>query len=70
MFWCHSQIRGHLGRLKRFLSCSALQGGLSACGIGQEGGKENVDPAPSSKPPRTPRAKKVGSVLVSRCGSL
>lgn len=60
---------GHMGRLKRLLSCSTLQGGLRACGIGQEGGKENLDPAPSSKPPRTPKSKKVGTVLTkqSRC---
>ena len=47
--------------------CSVLQGGLHACGIGGEGGKENVEPVPYSKPPRTPRAKKVCAISVS-CG--
>lgn len=48
---------------------SAFQVGLSACGIGQECGKENADPAPKGKPPRTPRAKNVSYVFVkqSRC---
>lgn len=45
-----------------------LQGGLHACVIGQEVGKENVDPAPKGKPPRTPRAKKVSTVFVNRIG--
>ena len=51
------------------MSSSTLQGGLEACVIGQEGGKENVDPAPKPKPPRTPRAKKVSTVFVEgrRC---
>lgn len=47
-----------------------LQGGLRTCGIGQEGGKENVDPAPKGKPPRTPRAKKVCTVFVNKSGSV
>lgn len=45
------------------LLCSTLQGGLEACGTVQEGGKENVDPAPYSKQPRTPRAKKVSAIF-------
>lgn len=48
------------------LSWNTLQGGLDACGIGQDGGKKNVDPALKPKQPRKPRAKKVGTVVVVR----
>ena len=59
VFWCHSNVGGYLGREKRLLPCCSLQGGLHAGGIGQDVGKENVNPTPQPKPPRMPRAKKV-----------
>lgn len=46
------------------LLCNAAQGGLSQCAIGQEGGKENVDPAPIPNLPRMRSTKKVRFVLL------
>ena len=63
---CHSNLRGYLGRELLLLPCCVLQGGLRAGGIGQDHGKENVDPTPKPKPPRTPRKKKVSTVSVSQ----
>lgn len=50
--------------VKCLLSWNTLQGGLDACVIGQDTGKENVDPTPVPKHPRMPRAKKVSTVIV------
>lgn len=44
--------------------CNALQGELSRCAIGQEGGKENVNPAPIPNLPRLRSTKKVRFVLL------
>lgn len=44
---------------KRLLWEDALQGVLYQSGIGQEGGKENVDPVTTPKLVRIPRARKV-----------
>ena len=57
---------GHLGHMKCLLSCNTLQGGLDACEIGQDVGKENVDPAPPPKHPRMARVKKVSTVILPK----
>jgi hypothetical protein len=51
-----------LRSFNNMLSCNALQGGVPQSGIVQEGGKENVDPAPSPRHPRTRSSKKVSSI--------